>query len=263
MSKKKFDKMLFVTLIGFLVLLLIEVFQASIFGDGLIGGFLYSITTRYLGSILCILIIYKYSAKRILYNLPKADSLLLFGVCMVIAVNNFPFLAYIRGDAYISEGILEIILFAVMCLGVGLFEELAFRGCVFTLILRNKRSSRADVFWSIVLSSAVFGVIHLTNLFAGASFGSVFLQIGYSFLIGAMCSVVLIKTGNVFCCAIIHAVYNFAGTVIPTLGGGDMLNVPTVIITAIIALAVATYIVIELVRFDVRSLDLIFEEEQE
>ena len=259
MSKIKFDKMLFVTVVGVVILLLVEIFQGSIFGDGLIGDLLYSITTRYLGSFVCLLVIYKYAAKRVLYNIPKARSLLLFAASMVIAINNFPFIAYFRKDAYISEGALEIILFAVMCLGVGLFEELAFRGCVFTLILKNKRNSRKDIFWSIGLSSAVFGLIHLSTLLAGASPGSVFLQIGYSFLIGGMCSMVLLKTGNVFCCAIIHGVDNFAGTIIPTLGGGNMLNAPTVIITAILSLAVATYIIIELIRFDVRSLDHIFE----
>ena len=260
MSKKKIDKVLFLIIIGFVGILLIEIFQNSIFSKGVRGELWYSIVTRYLGSLICILVIYKYSAKRLLYNIPRACSLPLFAACMVISINNFPFYAYLSGEAYINEGVWEIILFAVMCLGVGLFEELAFRGCVFTLILRNRRRNSKDVFYAILLSSAVFGLIHLTNLFAGASPGSVFLQIGYSFLIGGMCSVVLIKTGNIFFPAIIHGVYNFAGTIVPTLGGGEMVNLPNIIVTSILALAVAAYVVVELVRFDVRSLDLIFEE---
>jgi membrane protease YdiL (CAAX protease family) len=262
MSKNKPNGILYAIVVGLAALLFLEIFHEKIFGSELMGELLYSITTRFLGSLVCILVIYKYSAKRILTTCPRGRALLFILPCMAIAVNNFPFLAYMRGDAYISGGKTEIILFAIMCIGVGLFEELAFRGCVFTLILKNRRKTVKEIFVSIALSSGIFGMIHLTNLFAGASPASVFLQIGYSFLIGGMCSMVLIKTGNIFCSAAVHAVYNFAGLIIPTLGGGNMLNLPTVIVTALLAIAVAIYIVIGLVRFEPRRLDSIFEKEE-
>ena len=74
------------------------------------------------------------------------------------------------------------------------------------------------------------------------------LQIGYSFLIGGMCSVVLLKTGNIWYCVILHAVYNFAGGVVPNCGSGIIWDTPTVILTAVVAVAVAAYVIALLFR---------------
>jgi membrane protease YdiL (CAAX protease family) len=119
---------------------------------------------------------------------------------------------------------------------------------VFTAVLGRKGNRAVDVFWSIVISSAVFALVHLLNLFAGAGIGSVILQVGYSFLIGGMCSVVLVKTKNIWYCVILHAVYNFAGGVVPECGGGEIWDTPTIILTAVVAVLVAVYVIFMLVK---------------
>jgi len=90
--------------------------------------------------------------------------------------------------------------------------------------------------------------VHLVNIFSGASPAAVILQVGYSFLIGGMCSVILIKTSNIWYCVILHAVYNFAGGVVPECGGGAIWTMPTVILTAVVAVIVAVYVVYQLIR---------------
>ena len=96
----------------------------------------------------------------------------------------------------------------------------------------------------------MFGVIHLINIVAGASPGAVILQIGYSFLIGAMCSVVLFKTANLWLCVLLHAVYDFCGMLVPTLGDGKWWDIPTVIFTVILALFTIVFYVLAFVRMD-------------
>jgi uncharacterized BrkB/YihY/UPF0761 family membrane protein len=75
----------------------------------------------------------------------------------------------------------------------------------------------------------------------GASVGATLLQVGYSFLVGAMCAVVLLLCGSVLPCILLHAVYDFGGLLIPTLGSGRIWNAPTVVLTAALSVAVTLY----------------------
>ena len=110
------------------------------------------------------------------------------------------------------------------------------------------KKNRVGVFLAIVISSVIFGLVHLVNLFSGGSAMGVILQTGYSFLIGGMCAVILVKTKNIWYCVLLHGVYNFAGGVVPECGGGDIWNTPTVILTTAIALAVAAYVIVQIFR---------------
>ena len=121
------------------------------------------------------------------------------------------------------------------------------------LVLQGKNKSRKDVFWAIVISSAIFALIHIANLFSGSSPLPVIQQVGYSFLIGAMCALALIVTKNLWSSILMHSLFNFAGGVIPTLGSGEIWNAPTIIITAVLAVLVTVYSVILFLRIDISS----------
>ena len=179
--------------------------------------------------------------------------------CVLLVVNNLPLLSLIKGDAYLTYGFGYILVFALQCLSIGFFEEIAFRGLFFLLALKKFHASRIQVLATVVISSAVFGMYHLFNLFEGSAPGPVFLQIGYSTLIGAMCAVVLLKTGNIIVCVLLHAVYDFCGTLVPTLGGGTWWDTPTVIFTAILAVIVFVYMLVLFLRMDLSKLDKFYE----
>ncbi len=246
-----------------LILLAIEIFKGVLFGNGDSAEALYSLVTRVIGAFLCLLLIFYCSYQNILkVNLKSLPRAILFTLpCWLIAFNNFPIISYFSGNAYISASGTDIMFYFLECLCVGLFEELAFRGCIFMMVLQKRRNNVKDIFWAIVISSIIFGVIHLVNIFAGANPLGVILQVGYSFLIGGMCSVVLMKTGSIWHCVLIHAVYNFCGGVVPECGGGNLWDTPTIIITVIVSIAVAAYIIFSLVRIDTSKLGNIFIEE--
>jgi len=220
----------------------------------------YEIGIRLFGAIVCIALMWRFSYLHLL--VPKKPSVMRLVVALpffAIAVNNFPFLSVALGDASLASATADgYVKYALLCFAVGLFEELAFRGCIFPLALEQTKKI-ASAPWRVlvasVISSAVFGLVHLTNLFAGGSVGAVLLQVGYSFLIGGMCSIMLIKTQNVWYCVLFHAIYNFAGGVVPELGSGTLWTVPTVVLTAVVAVAVAVYTFVVLFRISAQEIE--------
>jgi membrane protease YdiL (CAAX protease family) len=265
LSEKK-KSYIYLAAMAFVLLLLLgcELFRKAIFGGQDSSTELYEMTTRALGGILCAVLIF-YCSYQNIFKIKQKDlgrAVLFTLPCWAIAINNFPIIPYLSGKVYIEADTSDILFYALQCLCVGFFEELAFRGCIFLLALQRRRQTVWGAFSAIVISSAVFGAIHLVNILAGASPVAVILQVGYSFLIGGMCAVVLMRTHCIWHCVLLHAVYNFCGGVVPRFGGGEIWTVPEIILTVAVSLAVCTYVVISLLRMDTSKLDAIFEKKK-
>ena len=194
-----------------------------------------TVLTRALGSAFFLVLIKKNSISvfGITHN---RRALLAVLPALVIALNNAPIIGLATGAARVESDLWSIILLIAQSAAVGLFEEAAFRGFFFPIILEKTKGR--SIFFATVISSALFAAVHLLNLFYGSSPAAVILQVGYSFLIGGMCAIVLIKTRCIWICAALHAVYNFGGTLIPTLGSGKVWDAATVSITAVLSVLV-------------------------
>ena len=216
---------------------------------------LYFLMSRFLGGFACVVFMVDFSITKVLnpFGNKKLIPLLLIIPGFVIAINNFPFVALFSGDLVMNATSTTIIVTALTCIGTGFFEEMAFRGCAFMLLLKKRTQSRVQIFLAILLSSAVFGAIHLVNILFGASPGGVLLQIGYSALIGALCSMVLLLTGNIWLCVALHALYNFCGKI------AVCWTVPQMIFTAIVAVVVAVYFVILFFKMPICLADDLFD----
>lgn len=169
-------------------------------------------------------------------------------VPFTVVINNLPIIGLITKNAYIDEPLSFIPVFALEALMIGMFEEFAFRGVLFPYILENRRSTTKSIFRATVISSSAFGVVHLLNIFAGAGIGGVLLQVGYSFLIGGMCAIVLLYTRCIWLCVALHAIYDFCGYLVPTLGEGIIWDPITVIITTILGLFALIFMTAWLLR---------------
>lgn len=156
----------------------------------------------------------------------------------LVAVNNLPIVTLISGAVRVEYAHL-IPLLAFECLAVALLEETAFRGLVFPFALRAFADKKHCHILAILLSSCLFGLIHLVNIRSGI--GVTLLQIGYSALIGAVCALIVLRTRNLPAAVLFHAVYNFCGFLIPTLGVGDPWSVGEIALTAVVAVLVAAY----------------------
>ena len=227
------------------ILLWLEIAKPTLSEDPVLAPLMTMTLTRALGAAVFLALLL-HEGYRVLNPLQKPfwASLAFATLPILVVVNNAPFLSLYRGDAYlIHTAPVYLVWFALECVAIGLFEELAFRGVILLMFAERRRATRKGLFWSLILTSAVFGAVHLVNILMGAGIGGVILQIGYSFLIGAMCSVVLFKTRNLWLCVFPHAVYDFCGNLLPTLGGGTWWDTPTVVFTAILAVVTAAYLV--------------------
>ena len=242
------------------VLLWLEIGKPTLTEDTVLAPLMSMTLTRMIGAVVFLALLL-HEGYHVIHPLQKPFwKGLLFAVPpFLVVVNNMPILSMIWGDAYLVHNApVYLIWFAAECLAIGLFEELAFRGVIFLMFAEKRYTTRKGLFWSLILSSAVFGGVHLVNVLMGAGIGPTILQIGYSFLIGAMCSVVLLVTRNIWFCVLLHAVYDFSGNLVPTLGGGTWWDVPTVIWTAILALITAAYLIWHFCKLDLGRVDEIF-----
>ena len=245
-----------ITLVAIIALLLCEIVGVERFFSGdadekLIESVEMTLT-RAIGGIVFLTILV-YLGYKVLYPFKKPfwRGILVCLPAFAVAINNFPIQPVASGLAEITAPPWRIALFAAECLMVAFFEEACFRGVVFLGFLNKRRYTVGGRFLAIVLSSAVFAAVHLVNVFLGAPLPAVLLQIGYSFLIGAMCSVVLIKTSNIWVCVLIHAIYNFGGAVIEKCGEGEIWNPFSISLTAVVAVAVTVYMTI--VFFEIKG----------
>ena len=187
---------------------------------------------------------------------------LLFGLpALAVAINNAPLIGLATGNAYVTDPWGGVLLVVAYCFAIGMFEEFAFRGLFYLMILDGRRKSTGQIFWTTVLSCAVFGLVHLANLFAGAGVGATLLQVGYSFLIGGMCAIVLLRTGSIWYCVLLHTVYDLGGTIL-YLGGGMRWDAVTVTVTAVLGVAVAVFMIVSLLRTKPEDVAFLFPEKQ-
>ena len=229
------DRMTSVLLISAVLLIFLEIVRPSYTADPLRNELISTILTRIVGGSLFFLLIRRNSGQ-IFGITPDRRALFCLLPASAAAVNNFPWIGLLTGNAQISASHIDIILLVLQSLTVGLFEEMTFRGFLFPLVLRKFRGQNA--FLPTVLSSAVFAAVHLVNLFSGMSPAAVLLQTGYSFLIGGMCAAVLLKTRCIWFCVLLHGIYNFGGTLVPTFGCGIIWDPATVTVTAVLGILV-------------------------
>ena len=219
----------------------------------------YNSFSRLAGGLVALILRSEFSFEKILdpRGNKKLKALIFIIPAFAVAINNFPWVSFFAGDCTLDASAGELLFFAFICLCVGLFEELAFRGCALMLFLKKRRHSKLGVFMAIFWSSVIFGAVHLVNIFISSP-GAVLLQIGYSALIGGLCCVVLLETGNIWICVVVHALYNFAGGVVPRLGEGVIWTASEVAITAIIGVIVAALSVWRFIRMPLSLADTLF-----
>ena len=207
--------------LGSMCFIFFDVRPITILEDALANKLLCGFIARFGLSLLFAWLLYQYGGRKYMIfdrNFPK--YLLWALPCFMVAIINFPISALINGKAEVVRTDL-LGLYALYVISIALLEELIFRGVLLLIVSDFMRGKRYQYLLTALICSAVFSLFHLTNLFEGMGIGDVLLQCLYTFLIGGMLSITMIKTKNIWLCVLIHALFDFGGLLIVHLGIGN------------------------------------------
>ncbi len=109
----------------------------------------------------------------------------------------------------------KIVLLVVTNLAVGFGEEATFRGVVLRTLAPRGLMRAA------VVSSILFGCMHLVNLATGNSVGNVGFQVAYTALIGFLFAAVALVTGAIWPLIFIHFAMDLANALQTTASSGS------------------------------------------
>lgn len=184
--------------------------------------------------------------------LGKPQNLVYLIPCLIIAIDNFQFSAYFNGRMeLVRTAPQDFIIFFAYCMLIGLFEEIVFRGIIFSVLAGIFNKDKKGFLWAYVISSLIFGLAHLFN---GFSAGSA-LQAGYTVLTGGLFAFCLIKTKNILCCTLVHGVYNFCGLLFDAqgLGNGVVFDLGTVITMIVVSVVVGVFVLYKVWKYPDRE----------
>ena len=168
----------------------------------------------------------------------------------LVMLNNLPFIPVISGYMSINATFFKAFTYCLYCLSIGVLEETVFRGCVLPLLTYKFSKDKKGEFWAVIVSSAIFGGMHFLNLLNGFS-PAVFLQVGYSFLIGAVCGYTLVVSGNIYLPILFHALFDVGGFLLSEgLAEGVLWTTANVVWTAVSSVVLAVAIVIIFLKKD-------------
>lgn len=198
---------------------------------------------RLLYSLIICLIIYELRFKLFSKEVSHIKKIIFFSLpALLISINNFPWIAYINQQTEYHATTTDFYYFILSCIAIGMFEELMFRGLILNVLLDYLKDKKHGMMMAMLISSFLFGFIHIFNIFSGASVTSTLLQVSYSFLTGLLWSAVFILTKQIIIVIILHASYNFFGLLFPTLGiVRNQFDIFTILLTIIVSILVSLF----------------------
>lgn len=140
-----------------------------------------------------------------------------------------------------------IILFVLLYVSVGFIEEILFRGVILPLMLRRWGSTRRGIYIAVILSSSIFGLLHLLNLVMGRrDLLSTVSQIVYGAFFGVYFSAVFLRNRSIWPAIITHALFDMAGNfeaiaVVSTYGQVKEASLESALISGLICLPLLLY----------------------
>ena len=173
--------------------------------------------------VLFLIFIRFFRPKRLFTGLPIMLPALLFALWNV-------FNCFVTGGGNVTApdpGIL------VMSLAPAVFEEIIFR----EISIHNLEKAGHTPRQTLILSAAVFALVHLTNAVGGAPLQSL-VQAGYAFVVGLVFGAVYIVSGDLFAVILAHLAVDLSNHIFP---GGSVTPVPVIIAFLVLLSAQAAY----------------------
>ena len=157
---------------------------------------------------------------------------LLIAAMFVVCVNNAPLIGLLSGNVVITASADRIFLYLFYCFSVALFEEVLFRCVLLETFFVIAGDNIRNKFLALFISALIFSLSH----FDGFNF-NVMIQMGYTFLLGVGWGYIAMKEGHILWGIAMHFLYN-AGGMAAQIAEGNRWDTATVIITALLSVAV-------------------------
>lgn len=212
--KKKMSKWLF-TIIMTVVFLAIT--ELVIWGHG--GKFLVDAIKNYpqgnlviseavLASLVLIVMLLFKNSYVFTQKQEKVTKGLYYGLFFIIA-SSFTFLIFGLANGAIFAG-KPVVNLLIGCFLVGVAEEFLCRGWLLNEFLERYGDTKKGVWFSIITSGIIFGLIHLGNIAnAGQSVATTITQVINAAGIGVVFGTIYYKTKNIWSVIILHALWDF------------------------------------------------------
>lgn len=188
------------------------------------NGYVSQLIAECVGVILAVIIMYLVGKKYIL--LEKGEGILkgLFigGFLVVICLLGIVSGLYNK-EANELLPLPQIAIFVAAIAGVGITEEFIFRGTILNLFMDKFDKTQKGIYVSIAISSIIFGIAHITNIFSGVSIKSSFIQAVGATVLGALLSAIYLRTKNIWVVVILHALMDFSSLIGSGLFGTNSL----------------------------------------
>lgn len=239
-------------ILGALCFIFFEAWPITVIpNDSLANKFLCGVISRVGLSILFVWMLYIFCGRKYVIFDKKFFVTMVWSLpCFMVAFVNFPYSAVISGDVSIIRPDL-IWLYILYVFAIALLEELIFRGVLLYVTEDLLRNVKHKPLLTVVVCSLIFSLFHLTNLFVGAGIGATLLQCVYTFLIGAMLTVTMLKLNNVWLCVLIHGVFNFGGLItISGLAIGNPWDTLFWVLTIVSGVLAAGHIIFSLIKLE-------------
>lgn len=104
---------------------------------------------------------------------------------------------------------IKVVDFICRMLMIGVMEELIYRGALLNVMIRHGSNTVRNLWKAVIISSMVFGLSHYMNLIY-SPFIEVSLQVYNAFCVGTLFSAIFIRCNNIWVCAFLHALWDFA-----------------------------------------------------
>ena len=144
------------------------------------------------------------------FTLRKSTYILIIAFILGMLV----FIPGILNNGFSQELLLKELSYFILCITIGLFEESLFRGIVFQGILRKTGNTRKGIWIAVIISSLIFGAVHVYTYIVGGTYDLVGIieSIGKTLqtgAIGILLATIYLKTKNFWAIALVHTLNDF------------------------------------------------------
>ena len=143
---------------------------------------------------------------------------LYYGLYYIVIICLMTLFVGVIGGVFFKSG-LALLNLAIGCIFIGIAEEFLCRGWLLNEFLERFGDTKKGVWYSIIISGVIFGLLHLGNMFGGQSVANTITQVVSAAATGIMFGLIYYKTKNIWSVIALHALWDFAvflGQLMPT-----------------------------------------------